>query len=135
MSKALSSSATQPIISSQPMGTNPFIFPYNMPNNDSQSIPLASTPFSFGVPNMALHFSSSVSTDNMNPSFGSRGTMPPYVPFSFGGGHIPQATPTVGGWNPPSSGPTPSFIVPGWSDQMGGQFTSYIMSIIPSFST
>jgi len=57
---------------------------------------------------------------NENPSFGSWGTTPPYVPFSFGGGHIPQGAPTVGGWNPPSFRPNPSFNALGWSAQMGG---------------
>jgi hypothetical protein len=40
----------------------------------------------------------------------------------------------VGGWNLPSFEPNPSFNDPGWSAQMGGQFTSYISSIIPSSS-
>jgi hypothetical protein len=57
---------------------------------------------------------------NMNPSFGCGGTTPPYFPFSFCGGHIPQAIPIVGGWNPPSFGPNPSFSSLGWSAQMGG---------------
>jgi hypothetical protein len=118
------------MVSSQPMRTNPFVFPGGSPDHSTQSMPWASNPFSFGMPDMTSHLSSSVSMANVNPSFGSGGTTPPYVPFSFGGGHIPQVTPTVGGWNPPSSGPNPSFNAPGWSAQMGGQFTSYIC---PSF--
>jgi hypothetical protein len=38
----------------------------------------------------------------------------------------------VGGWNPPSSGPNPSFTFPGSSAQMGGPSTYYIPSIYPS---
>jgi hypothetical protein len=95
-------------------------------------MPWASNPFSFGMPDMTSHLSSSVSSSYVNPSFGSGGMMPPYTPFSFGGGHIPQPTPMVGGWNPPSSGPNPSFTFPGWSAQMGGPSTSYIPSIYPS---
>jgi hypothetical protein len=72
---------------------------------------------------------------NMNPSFGSRGMLPAYVPLFFSGGHIPQVTPTVGGWNPLSFGPNPRFNALGWSAQMCGQFTSYIPSTIPSSST
>jgi hypothetical protein len=52
------------------------------------------------MPNMTSQLSSSIPTTNLNPSFGSRGTTPPYGPFPFGGGHIPQMNPTVGGWNP-----------------------------------
>jgi hypothetical protein len=130
--EAPSSNATQPMVSAQPMGTNPFVFPYGMPNHSTQSIPSATNPFSYGMPDMTSHFSSSVSLSHVNPSFGSGGMMPPYTPFSFGGGHIPQSNPTVGGWNPPSSGPNPSFTFPGSSAQMGGPSTSYISSIIPS---
>jgi len=43
--------------------------------------------------------------------------------------------PTIGGWNPPSSRPNPSFSAPGWSAQTGGQFNSNIPSSIPSSST
>jgi hypothetical protein len=117
------------------MGTNPFRYIFGMPSHDSQSIPSASIPFSFGISHMTSQLSSFVSTTNVNPSFGSRGTMPPYFYFSFGGFHIPQVNPIVGGWNPPSSEPSPSFNAPGWSAQMGGQFTSYISSFIPSSST
>jgi len=84
-----SSSATQLVISIRPMGTDPFIFIFGMLNHDSQSIPSASNAFSFGMSNMTSQLSSFVSTTNMNPSFGSGGTMPPYVPLSFCGIHIP----------------------------------------------
>jgi hypothetical protein len=97
-----------------------------MLNHSTQSMPWASNPFSFGMPDMTSHLSSSVSMSHVNPSFGSGGTTPPYTPFLFGGGHIPQPTPMVGGWNPPSSGPNPSYNFPGWSAQMGGPSTSYI---------
>jgi hypothetical protein len=50
-------------------------------------------------------------------------------------GHILQTNPMVGGWNPTSSGPNPSFNALGWNAQMGGQFTSYIPFVIPSSST
>jgi hypothetical protein len=50
----------------------------------------------------------------------------------FGGGHIPQSFPMVGGWNPPSSTPNPSYNFQGWNGQMGGVSTSYISSVYPS---
>jgi len=123
------------VVSSQPMRMNPFVFPGGSPIHGTHSMHWASNPFSFGMPNMTLHLSSYVLTSDMNPSFGFGGKMSPYVPFSFGGVHIPQPTPTVGGWNTPSSGPNPNFNAPGWSAQMGSQFTSYIPSFIPSSST
>jgi hypothetical protein len=128
-------SATQPVSSTQPTGMNPFISLFGMSSHDSQSISLTSNPFYFGMPNMTSQLSSSVSMTNVNPSFGFWGMTPPYVPFSFGGGHIPQENATVGGWNPPSSKPNPIFSARGWSAQMGRQFTSYIISLIPSSST
>jgi hypothetical protein len=90
VSEVPSSSATQPVSSTRPTGMNPFRSLFGMSSHDSQSIPSASNPFSFGMPDMTSQLSSSISTTNVNPSFGSGGTTPPYVPFSFGGGHIPQ---------------------------------------------
>jgi hypothetical protein len=81
---------------------------------------------------MNSHLASLVSSSYVNPSFGPGGTLPPYSPFSFAGVHIPQPNPMVGCWNPPSSGPNPSFTFPGESAQMGGPSTSYISSIYPS---
>jgi hypothetical protein len=72
--EAPSSSASQPMSSTRPMGMNPFGFLFGMSNHDSQSIPSASNPFSFGMPDMTSQLSSSISTTNMNPSFGSGGT-------------------------------------------------------------
>jgi hypothetical protein len=68
---------------------------------------------------------------NANPSFGIGGMAPSYGPLSFGGGHIPQMNPTVGGWPPFSSGPNPRLNAPGWSVEPGGQVTSYILSLSP----
>jgi hypothetical protein len=93
-------SATQPMVFSHSMGTNPFVFPSGMSNHDTQPIPWASNHFSLGMPDMSSHLPSSVSSSYVNPSFGSGGMMPPYSPFSFGGSHIPQPTLMVGGWNP-----------------------------------
>jgi hypothetical protein len=125
---------SKPMVSSQPTRMNPFVFPRGSSDYSTQLMLGASNPFSFGMPDMKSHFSSFVSMTNINPSFGFGGMMPPYVPFSFGGGHISQVTPTVGGCNPPSSRTNPIFNTPGWSAQMGSQFTSYIPSVIPPSS-
>jgi hypothetical protein len=95
---------------------------------------LISNPFYFGMPNMTLQLSSSIPTTNANPSFRPGGMSPPYAPLLFGGGHIPQTNPIVGGWPPLSSGPNPIFNALGWSAQSGGQVTSYILSFNPSSS-
>jgi hypothetical protein len=68
---------------------------------------------------MTSQLSSSIPTTNANPSFGPGGMAPPHTPLSFGGGHIPQMNPTVGGQPPFSSGSNPSLNAPGWSTQPG----------------
>jgi hypothetical protein len=105
-------SATQPMVSNQSVGTNPFVFLSGKLNHSPQSTPWASNPFSFGMPNITLHLLSYVSSSHKSPSFGSRGTTSPYTPFSFSGIHIPQPTPTAGGWTPSSSGPNPRYTFP-----------------------
>jgi hypothetical protein len=126
---------SQPMVSSQHMRTNPFVFPGGSLDHRTWSIPWASNPIFFGMLDMISHVSSSVLTSNVNPSSHFGGMTPPYVSFSFGWGNIPQPTPMVGRWNPPSYGTNPSFNILGWSAQMGSQFNSYIPSIIPSSST
>jgi hypothetical protein len=124
-----SSSATQPMVFAHSMGMTPFLFLSGTSNHDTQPIPWASNPFSHGISDMYSHFPSSISSPYVNPSFGSRGIMPTYSPFSFGGSHIPQLNIIVGGWNIPSYGSNPIFIFPGESAQMGSHSTYYIPSI------
>jgi hypothetical protein len=120
------------MVFSHSMGMNPFVFLSGMSNHDNQPMPWASNHFSHGILDMSSHFPSSVSSSYVNPSFGSRGIMPPYYSFSFGGIHIPQPTLMVGSLNIPSYGSNPSFTFPGESAQMGGHSTYYIPSIYPS---
>jgi hypothetical protein len=127
-------SATQPMVFSHSMGTNHFVFLSGTLNHDTQPIPWASNPFYFGMIDMSFHFPSSISSSYVNPSFGSGGMMPPFSPFSFGGGHIPQTTPMVGGWNTSSSRLHTSFSILGSSAQIDDPFTYYISSIYPSSS-
>jgi hypothetical protein len=128
------STATQPVGSTQPIGTNPFGSLFSTPGCNSQSIPSISSPFSFVMPNTMSKISSSIQTTNANPSFGPGGKSPPYAPLSFGGSHITQTNPTVGGWPHFCFGPNPSLNAPGWSAQLGGQVTSSIPSFTPSSS-
>jgi hypothetical protein len=114
------------VVSTQPIVTNPFGSLFGTPGYNSQSIPSVSNPFSFGMPNMTSQLSSSIPANNENPSLGPGGMAPPHTPLSFGGGHIPQTTPTVGSQPPFPPGSNPSLNAPGWSTQLGGQATSYI---------
>ena len=59
---------------------------------------------------------------------------PPHTPFSFGGAHIPQTTPIVGGLPPFHPESNPSYNGPRWSNQPGGQATTYDTSFIPTSS-
>jgi hypothetical protein len=90
--------------------------------------------FSFGMPHVTLQISSSIPATNANPSVGPGGMAPPHTPLSFGGGHIPQMNPTIGGQPPFPPRSNPSLNAPGWSAQPGGQATSYIPSFPPSSS-
>jgi hypothetical protein len=89
VSKIPTSSATQPMGSTRPIGSNPFRSLFGTPCHNSQSIPSVSNPFSFGMPNMMSQLSSSIPAANVNPSFGPGGMAPLYAPLSFGGCHIP----------------------------------------------
>jgi hypothetical protein len=103
------------MVSTRTIQMNPFRYLFGMPGYNSQSRPYVSNPFSFGMPNMMSQISSSIPTTNANPSFGPGGMAPLHIPLSFGGVHIPQMTPTVGGQPPFSFVSNRSFNAPGWS--------------------
>jgi hypothetical protein len=100
------------------------------PGYNVQSIPMASSPFSYGMPNFTSQFSNSIPVGVPNASVGLGSSTPPYTPFSFGGSQIPQMTPNMGGMptfnigsNPPTSG---------WNNQPGGQvWTKFCPTILP----
>jgi hypothetical protein len=77
------------------------------------------------MPNFTSQFSSSIPTSTSNTSIGFGGMAPPHNLFSFGGAHIPQMTPIVGGLPPfhPGSNLGPNAF--GWSSQPGGKYISY----------
>jgi hypothetical protein len=120
-----------PIVNTQPIATNPFGSLCHSLGYNIQSIPMASSPFSYGMPNFTLQFSSSIPTSSR---IGLGGMAPPHTPFSFGGAHVPQMTPTVGGLPPINPGSNPGPNAFGWSNQPGGQATSYIPSFTPTSS-
>jgi hypothetical protein len=87
----------RPIVNTQPISMNLFGSLGHSPGYNVQSIPMASSPFSYGMPNFTSQFSNSIPVVGPNASIGLGGTTPPYTPFSFGGTQVPQTTPTMGG--------------------------------------
>jgi hypothetical protein len=120
------------IIVAQPIATNPFGCLGHSPRYNVQSIPMASSPFSYGMPNFTSQFSNSIPATHTNFGIGIGGENPPYTPFSFGGTHLPQTTPTMGGI--PSVNLRSIPIYSGWSNQLGGQPIAYGPSFTPTSS-
>jgi hypothetical protein len=122
----------RPIVNSQATTSNPFGSLGHSPRYNVQSIPMASSPFSYGMPNFTSHFSNSIPTVGLNAIIGLGGTPPPYTLFLFGGSQIPQTTPNMGGFpafNPRSNPPTS-----GWNNQPGGQASTQVPSYNPTSS-
>jgi hypothetical protein len=88
------------------------------PSYNVQSIPMASSPFSNGIPNFTSQFSNSIPVVGPNDSEYLGGTTPPYTPFLIGGSKIPQMTPNMGGI--PSFNPMSNPLSYGWRNQLGG---------------
>jgi hypothetical protein len=68
----------------------------------------------------------------MSTSIGSGGAMAPMPTSSFDMSHVPQPTPTMGGWNLPSYRSSPSYALSGANTQMGAYSTYYTPSVYPS---
>jgi len=51
--------------------------------------------------------------------------------YSFDRSHVPQPNLTVGGWNLPSYGSSPSHVFLGANTQIGGYPTYYSPSVYP----
>jgi hypothetical protein len=95
-------------------------------------MPWVSNHFHVDISNVPSPFPSSAWTTYMNPSIGSRGTMAPLPTSSFDMIHVPQPNFTVGGWNLPSYGSSPSYVFSRASTQMCGYSTYYTPSVYPS---
>ena len=74
-----------PIVNPQSISSNRFGSLSHSSGYNVQSIPMASSPFSYGMPNFTSHFSNSIPDVGPNASIGLGGTTPAYTPFSFGG--------------------------------------------------
>jgi hypothetical protein len=121
-----------PIVNTQPIAMNPFGTLCHSPSYIVQSIPMASSPFFYAMLNFTSQFSNSIPAAGTNVSIGLGGTTPPYTPFSFGGTHVPQTTPTVRGIPPFNLGSNP--VSSGWSNQSGGQDTAHVPYFTPTSS-
>jgi hypothetical protein len=84
----------RPIVNTQPIATNPFGSLCHSSSYNVQSIPMASSPFSYGMSNFTSQFSSSILASSLNIIIGLGGTAPPHTPFSFGDTHVCN-TPTI----------------------------------------
>jgi hypothetical protein len=124
VSEAYTGTMVRPIVNASSLALNPFGgFGHSLSYN-VQTIPMASSPFSYGMPNFTSQFSTAIPAAGHNASLGLGGTRPPYTPSPFGGSHIPQANPNVGSvpiLNPRSN---PSTV--GWNNPAGGQVPPYI---------
>jgi hypothetical protein len=87
----------QPIVNAQATTSNPFGSLGHSPGYNVQSIPMDSSPFSYGMPNFTSHFLNSILATSPNGNIWLGGSTPPYTPFSFGGSQIHQMTPNMGG--------------------------------------
>jgi hypothetical protein len=123
------------VVNTQPIVTNPFGSLFSSFGYNTQSILLASIPFSYGISNFTSQFSSSIPASNSNPSIGLGGMAPLHIPLSFGGVHIPQKNPTVGSLPPFHPRSNPSLNAHGWSNQPGEQAIDYVPSFTSTSST
>jgi hypothetical protein len=128
--KAYTSTMTRPIVNASSLASNPFGGFGHSSSYNVHTIPIASSPFSYGMPNFTSQFSNDILAVIHNTSLGLGGTTPPYTPFSFGGSYIPQANPNVG--SVPILNPRSNSSMAGWNNPAGGQVLPYIP--IPSMS-
>jgi hypothetical protein len=120
----------RPIVNASSLASNPFVGFGHSPGYNVQSIPMASSPFSYGMPNFTSQFSTAIPAAGPNASLGLGGTTPPYTPFLFGGSHIPQTNPKIGGVPFSNPGSNPSMV--GWNNPAGRQVPPYIStSLVP----
>jgi len=95
---------------------------------------MASSSFSYAMPNFTLQFSSSIPASNLNTSIGLGGMAPLHIPFSFGGAHFMQTTPIVGILPLFHPGSNLRLNAPRCSGQPRRQATTYVLSFTPTSS-
>jgi hypothetical protein len=130
--EALIITMAQPMVNAQSLASNPFGSLGHSPGYNFQSIPMASSPFSYGMPNFTLQFWNSIPAIGPNASIGLGGTTPPYTPFSYGASQLPQTNPTMGGI--PAFNPRSNPLASGRKNQPGGQDSAQVSSYTPTSS-
>jgi hypothetical protein len=124
VSEAYTSTMARPVVNASSLASNPFGgFGHSLSYN-VQSIPMDSSPFSYGMPNFTLQFLTAIPTSGPNASLRVRGSTPPYTPFPFGISHIPQMNPNLGSF--PVLNPRSNPSMAGWNNPAGGQVPPYI---------
>ena len=73
----------RPIVNAHATASNPFGCLGHSPGYNLQSIPMASSPFSYCMPNFTSQFSNSIPAASPNASIRLEDNTPPYTPFSF----------------------------------------------------
>ena len=114
----------RPVVNASSLASNPFGGFGHSSSYNVQTIPMATSPFSYGMPNFTSQSSTAIPAASRNASLGLGGTTPPYTPFPFGSSHVPQVNPNVGSVPFPTPGSNPSMT--GWKNQDGGQVPPYI---------
>jgi hypothetical protein len=122
--EAYTDTMAQLVVNASSLASNPFGgFGHSLSYN-VQSIPMASIPFYYGMPNFTSQFSTAIPVASPNASLGLGSTTPPYTPFPFGGSHIPQMNPNVGSVHVLNPRSNPS--MDGWNNPPGRQISPYI---------
>jgi hypothetical protein len=122
--EAYTGTMAQPVVNASSLASNPFGgFGYSLSYN-VHTIPMATSPFSYGMPSFTSQSSITIPATGHNASLGLGGTTPPYTPFPFGSSHVPQVSPNVG--SVPFPNPVSNPSMDGWNKQVGGQVLPYI---------
>jgi hypothetical protein len=124
VSEAYTGTMARPVVNASSLASNPFGGFGHSPSYNVQTIPMATSPFSYGMPSFTSQFSTAIPAAGHNASLGLGGTTPPYTPFPFGSSHVPQVNPNVGSVPFLNPGSNPSTA--GWNNQAGGQVPPYI---------
>jgi hypothetical protein len=95
VSEAYTSTMARLVVNASFLASNPFRSFGHSPSYNVQSIPMASSPFFYGMSNFTSQFSTAIPTAGPNASLGLGGTTPPYTPFPFGDSHIIQMNSNV----------------------------------------
>jgi hypothetical protein len=120
----------RPIVNAQSLTSKPFGSLGHSLRYNFQSIPMDSSPFSYGMSNFTSQFSNTIPAAGSNAIIGLGGNTPPYTPFSFGGSHMPQMIPNIRGihaFNPRSNPPASR-----WNNQPSEHYSAQVPSYTPT---